>query len=82
MNGQATVVAECSKCGAKFTTAGTTLGGSDSCTPHSFGPVGGFHKNIVYPTDAERAWLAVLDDNKEENGEHFKQFETDMEQLE
>eukprot|EP01083_Nonionella_stella_P270988 917894_1 len=68
---------QCSKCGAKMTQSGSTVGGSDSC-PHKYGPL---QKNIVYPTDAERNWLRIIDQNKDENIMHTKKFENDVSEL-
>eukprot|EP01084_Bolivina_argentea_P016958 31661_1 len=68
---------QCSKCGAKMTQSGSTIGGSDSCV-HKYGPI---QKNIVYPTDAERNWLQIIDQNKDENIMHTKKFENDVSEL-
>ena len=36
---------------------------------------------IVYPTDAERNWLRILDENKKENGKHDEKFKQDEKEL-
>mmetsp|Transcript_13869 Transcript_13869/g.12421 ORF Transcript_13869/g.12421 Transcript_13869/m.12421 type:complete len:577 (+) Transcript_13869:106-1836(+) len=85
--GAQTWLLECNNCGAKISASGTTSGGNPSCT-HAFGPIGGYtappkkgKRKIVYPTDAERKWLRIIDQNKDENEKHTVTFEKDQTQL-
>eukprot|EP01084_Bolivina_argentea_P253897 426660_1 len=57
---------------------GVSVDGSDSCS-HKYGPIQ--QGNIVYPTNAERTWLHIIDQNKEENMIHATKFENDISEL-
>eukprot|EP01084_Bolivina_argentea_P029929 55525_1 len=85
---------QCSLCGAKFSQSGQVVGGYASCDPHKYGPIGGpvaqpppakntsmSPRGIVYPTDSERNWLILVDENKSENEDHTAQLMKDIEEL-
>eukprot|EP01084_Bolivina_argentea_P210191 357854_1 len=73
-----TYVAECKNCGAKISESGTTYGGNASCS-HKYGPIGGYQP--VFPTDKELFWLRTIDQNKEENINHYNKFQKDVDEL-
>merc|ERR1719229_554958 len=69
-----------------MTQSGTVVGGSSSCN-HKYGPIVPMtqqhpkRQKIVYPSDAERNWLRIIDQNKAENDSHYKQFQSDVTEL-
>jgi len=67
-----TYMAKCAKCGCKITTQGKMVGGDSNCS-HDFKPL-----QVVFPTDAERRWIDLIDENKGESVRHYKTFEDDL----
>jgi len=79
---------KCELCGAKFSQSGQIVGGDAMCT-HKFMPITAASppapapkkQKIVYPTDPERKWLLIIEQNKQENGAHYTKFEADLKTL-
>lgn len=66
-----------------MTNEGKIVGGDPSCC-HNFMPITAQQpkkQKIVYPSDAERNWLLIIDQNKEENGTHYNKFQEAVERL-
>jgi len=69
----------CPLCSARFTQTGQIVGGDSNCE-HKFESIVATSPRppIVYPTDAERKWLRIIDQNKAENATHLTKFESDL----
>eukprot|EP01084_Bolivina_argentea_P124294 220249_1 len=73
---------KCENCGMKINTLAQQIGGDTLCQ-HKMVPIitpqaPQAKQRIVYPTDPERKWLGIMDQNKSENEVHSAKFKKDI----